>query len=115
MQTDLVPELRPSGEYEKKLLDTDVFSRDQFAYPTSSQDAKRLAKVINNIMTKHACLPTTIISGKRSVFMSQVIEEVTEILGITLQHATTKHAQTIGKLEQLHASLKRTLKIETSE
>ena len=47
------------------------------------------------------------------MFMSQVIKEVAEVLGITLQHATTKHAQTIGMLERTHASLKNTLKIET--
>ena len=66
-------------------------------------------------MTKHAYLPTTIISDKRSVFMSQVIKEVAEVLGVTLQHATTKHAQTIVMLERTHASLKKTLKIETGE
>ena len=37
------------------------------------------------------------------------------VLGITLKHATTKHAQAIGMLERSHASIKRTLKIETGE
>ena len=37
------------------------------------------------------------------------------VLGITLKHATTKHAQTIGLLEQSHASIKQALKIETGE
>jgi len=83
----------------------DVFSRYLFAYLTSSQDAKIIAKVIINIMNKHAYLPTTIISDMGSVFMSQVIKEVAEVLGITLQHATTKHAQTNGMLEQTHGSL----------
>ena len=47
--------------------------------------------------------------------MSQVIKEVAEVLGITLQNAATKHARTIGMLERTHASLKKTLKIETGE
>ena len=47
--------------------------------------------------------------------MSQVIKEVGKVLGITLQHATTKHAQTIAMLERTHASLKKILKIETEE
>ena len=47
--------------------------------------------------------------------MSQVIKEVTGVLGITLKHATTKHAQTIGLFEQSHASIKQALKIETGE
>ena len=44
-----------------------------------------------------------------------VIKEVAGVLGITLQHATTKYAQTIGLLEQSHASIKQALKIETGE
>ena len=115
MQIDLVPQLPPSGGYENIVTAMDVFSRYLFSYPTSSQDAKTLAKVKNNIMTKHAYLPTSIISDEGSVFMSQVIKEVAKVLGITPQHATTKHAQTIGMLEGTHASLKKTLKIETGE
>ena len=45
-------------------------------------------------MTKHAYLPTTLISDKRTAFMSHVIKEVAGVLGNTLKHATTKHAQT---------------------
>ena len=37
------------------------------------------------------------------------------VLGITLKHATTKHAQTIGLLEKSRASIKQSFKIETGE
>ena len=47
--------------------------------------------------------------------MSHVIKEVAGVLGITLKHASTKQAQTIGLLERSHASIKQALKIETSE
>ena len=47
--------------------------------------------------------------------MSHVIKEVAGVLGISLKHSTTKHAQTIGLLEKSHASIKQTLKIETGE
>ena len=66
-------------------------------------------------MTKHAYLPTTLISDKCTAFISQVYKEVTGVLGITRKHATTKNAQTIGLLEQSHASIKQALKIETGE
>ena len=66
-------------------------------------------------MTKHAYLPTTLISDKGTAFMSHVIKEVAGVLGITLKHATTKHAQTIGLIERSHASIKQALKIETGE
>ena len=114
-QIDLVPELPPSGGSANIVTAMDVFSRYLFAYPTSIQDAKTIAKVLINIMTKHAYLPTTLISVKGTTFMSHVIKEVARVLGITLKHATTKHAQTIGLLEQSHASVKQALKIETGE
>ena len=66
-------------------------------------------------MTKHAYLPTAIIPGKGSTLVSEVIKEVANVTGITLEHATTKHAQTIGKLEKTQASSKKALKIETDE
>ena len=66
-------------------------------------------------MTKHAYLPTTLISDKGTTFMSLVIKEVAGVLGNSLKHATTKHVQTIGILERSHASIKQALKIETGE
>ena len=115
MQIDLVPGLPPSGGYENIVTALDVFSRYLFAYPTSNQDATTFAKVIINIMTKHAYLPTTLISDKGTAFTSHVIKEVAGVLGITLKHATTKLAQTIGLPERSHASMKQSLKIETGE
>ena len=93
----------------------DVFSRYLVAYLTSHQDAKTIAKVITNIMAKHAYLPTTLISDKGTAFMSHVIKEVAGVLGITSKHVTKKHAQATGLLEASHASIKQTLKIETGE
>ena len=115
IQIDLVPELPPSGGYENIVTTMDVFSRYLFAYPTANQDAKTIAKVLINILTKDAYLPTTLISNKGTAFTSHVIKEVAGVLGITLKHATTKHAQTIGLLERSHASIKKALKIETGE
>ena len=68
IQIDLVPELPPSGGYENIVTAMDVFSRYLFAYPTANQDAKTIAKVLINIMTKHAYLPTTLISDKGTAF-----------------------------------------------
>ena len=115
MQIDLLPELPPSGGYEKIITAIDVFSRYAFAYPVSNPTAVNTAKVIIDIMTRHAYLPTLIITDKGSVFVSQVIYEVAEILGINLKHATTKHAQTIGVLERAHATIKTSLKMASGE
>ena len=115
MQIDLLPNLPPSGGYENVLTAIDVFSRYLFAYPLTDASAINVAKAIIDIMTKHACLPMTLITDKGTAFTSTIIAEVTQILGITLKCATTKHLQTIGKLERTHASLKTNLKMACGE
>ena len=115
MQIDLVPGLPPSGGYENIVTAMDVLSRYSFAYPTTNRDAKAVTKVIIDIMTKHAYLTATFISDKVTAFVSNVIKVVAGVLGITLKHATTKHAQRIGLLERSHASIKQALKIERGE
>ena len=47
--------------------------------------------------------------------MSHVIKEMAGVLGITLNNATTKHAQAIGLLKPSRASIKQKLKVETGE
>ena len=93
----------------------DVFSRHLFAYPIANKNAKTLAKDTIIILSKHAFLPTTNFSDKGSTFVSQEIKEISDVRGITIQHATTKHTQMIWLLEQNLASLKKALKIETCE
>ena len=110
---DLGPELTPSGGYDFIATAFVVFSRFLPAYPIFNQDAKIFAKVKINIMTTHAYLPTTLISDKRPV--SHVLKEVAGVPGITLKHATTRHAQTIGLLERSHASIKKASKIELGD
>ena len=97
MQIDFVP--APSGGYEIIVTDKDVFFRYFFVYPTYDKVAKTFDKVKNNIMTKHANLPTTFFWHKGSRFVSPVIKEVAGVLGITLKHAKTKHALTNGMLK----------------
>ena len=115
MQVDLLPELPPTGGYENVIPATDVFSRYAIAYPVSNLTAVNTAKVIIDIMTRHAYLPTPFITDKGSVSVSEVIHEVAEILGIDVKHATTEHAQTIWVLERAHATIKTSLKMASGE
>ena len=110
-----MPELPPSGGYGNITTAIDVFSRYAFAYPFFNTTTVNTAKVIIDIITRHAYLPTLIITDKGSVFVSQVIHEVAEILGINLKHATTEHAQTIGVLDQAGATIKTSLKMASGE
>ena len=115
MQINLLPNLPTSGGYQTILTAIDVFSRYLFAYPLVGATASNTAKVLIDIMTKHAYLPTTLISDTETAFTSKIIDEITKILGITLKCATTKRPQTIGKLERTHASLKINLKMASGE
>ena len=115
MQIDLLPNLPPSGGYENVQTAIDVFSRYQFANPLTDASAISVAKVIIDIMTKHANIPTTLITDKGTVFTSTIIGEISRILGVPLKCSLTKHAQTIGKLERTHGSLKTNLKMACGE
>ena len=108
MQFDLLQNLPPSGGYENVLTASDVFSRYLFAYPLTDASAINVAKVLIDKMTKHAFLLTTLITDK-GPFTSTIMPQNTQILGITLKCATTKHPQTIEKVERTHASLKTNL------
>ena len=62
MQIDLLPNLPPSGGYENVLTAIDVFARYLFAYLLTDASAINVAKALIDIMTKHAYLPTTLIT-----------------------------------------------------
>ena len=96
MQIDLLPELPPSGGYENIITAVDVFSRYAFVYTVSNPTAVNTAKVIIDIMTRHAYIPTLIITDKGSVFVSQVIHELAENLGIVLKHAQQNTHKPLG-------------------
>ena len=105
----------PIGGYENVLTAIDVFSRCLFAYPHTDASANNVAKIIIDIMTKQAYLPTTLITDKGSAFISTNNTKVTRIWRITFKCTTTKNPQTIGKLERTHASLKTNLKMACGE
>ena len=115
MQIDLLPKLPPSGGYEIVVTAFDVFSRYLFAYRLTDASAINVAKVLIDIMPKHPYLPTTLIPDEGTASTSTIIAEITQILVITLKCATTKHSQTIGKLERTLTSLKTNLKMAGGE
>ena len=100
---------------ERLVTMIDVFSRYFFAYPTQNVTAKTIGQCRVDVMTRHAYLPTLILSDKGSQFRSEIVAKKTQILEIQISHASTKHAQTIGIQERTHASIKAALKITTGE
>ena len=101
MQIDLLPNFPPSGGYENVFTAIDVFLRYLLAYPLTNESATNVAKVIIVIMTEHAYQPTTLTTDEGTAFTSTIIAEFAQILGITLNCATTKHPQSIGNWSEL--------------
>ena len=115
LQMDIVSFDEPSGGYNANITAMDVLSRYLFTYNVVRTDAPTVARVLVDIMTRHAYLPTTVITDKGTQFMSEVMADATRALCIRIRHGTTKHAQTIGILERCNVSLKESVKISTGE
>ena len=111
VKIDLLPELPPHGGYEYFITVVDVFSRYSIAYPVFNPTAVITAKVIIDMVRRHAYLPTLIWTDKGSIFFSQVTHDLAKIFVTNLKHASTKHAQNTGVLEQAHATNKTSLKM----
>ena len=79
------------------------------------QDTPRYHEVLLDIMTRHTYSPTTLITEKGTAFTSRLVDEIAKMLGFHIKCATTKHPQTIGKLERTHASLKCNLEMTSGE
>ena len=69
----------PKWRFENVLRANDDFSRCLFAYSLTDASAINVAKVIINIMPKHAYLPMTPITDKGAALTSPTIAEITQI------------------------------------
>ena len=112
---DILPNLPPSGGYDNIISAIDNFSRYLFDYPVARFTATSVARVILDILCKLTYLPTRIITDLGTHFNAQVTHKVTAVLGIALKHATMKRGQTIGLMEETHASVKTQLKAATGD
>ena len=115
LEIGILPNLPSAARYQDIVTMIDVFSRCLLAYPTQNVKAKTIGRCLVDVMTRHAYLPTLILSDKISQFRSEVVAETTLILEIQISHASTKHARTIGILERTHVSIKTALKKSTGE
>ena len=106
LQMDILPNLPPSGGFDHIITAIAFFSKYLFAYPVTRISATAVSRVIMDILYKYTYLPKTIITDIGTQLNTQVTHEVAAVLGIELEHATMKHAQTMGLLEKTHVSLK---------
>ena len=79
LEIDILPNLPNSARYQNTITMIHVFSNYLFAYPTQNATAKTIGRCIVDVMTRHAYLPTLILSDKGSQFRSEVVAEITQI------------------------------------
>ena len=106
MQIDLVGQFNAPA-YKYALTAIDVFSKYLFAVPLSSISAENVAEALVSIFLKHSYIPKTILADLGTGFTSKLMHELTNKLEIILNHASLKHAQTVGVVER---AFKRILK-----
>ena len=114
LEIDLVGELPCSNRYTHILTACDYFSRYLIAIPIRKPDTKSVVTALMQIFTRHAYISKTIVSDKGSVFTSSIMTELMSAAGIHIEHATVKHAQTIGMVKRSHQRLKQILKINVA-
>ena len=106
MQIDIIGPF-DSNQFRFALTAVDVLSKYMFAIPLSKADATTVAKSLVSIFFRHSYIPYIIIDDLGSFFTSDLMHELASLLKIKLRHATLKHAQSVGVVEQSHLSMKR--------
>ena len=102
LEIDFAGELPSSNGYTHILTACDYFSRYLFAVLIRKPGTKSVVKALMQIFTQHAYVPKTIITDKGTAFNSNIMTEIMKTAGIKIDHATVKHAQTIGMVERSH-------------
>ena len=105
MQIDIVGPLPKSGGFSYILTGVDIFSKYMCAQPLNSITAATVTKYLFQWFLRHCYIPLLIITDQGSQFTSQMLHELADLLEIKLEHATLKHAQTIGVVERSHGPL----------
>ena len=109
LQMDIVPFDEPSNGYTAVVTAMDVFSGYLFTYCVTRIDGKILARALVDIMTRHAYLPTTIITDKGTEFMSEVMADTLShcpLSHLTTTRPTTQHSGVNLKLGLKQARLR---------
>ena len=103
---DIVGPLQRTKQGNKYVLTfMDFATRYPEAIPLRKIDAATVAEALCQIFTRLG-LPQEILSDQGSNFMSHLMKQVTEILGIDRIRTSPYHPQTNGMLERFHVTLR---------
>ena len=112
---DIVGPLQRTKNGNKYILTLmDFATRYPEAIPLRKIDAISVAEALCHIFTRLG-LPQEILSDQGSNFMSDLMRQVAELLGIHQIKTSPYHPQTNGMLERFHATLKSMIRKSSSE
>ena len=117
--------------YRYVLTGIDVLTKYVFAVPPTNGRSEIVARELASIFFRpitvgvhifpsiffrpYSYFPKTILSDLGTLFVSELMHELTNRLEIKLEHASLKHPQTVGVVECSDIALKRILKLNTTE
>ena len=106
---------RPKEGYKYILLIIDSFSKFPEAFPTFTQEAMEVAKILYNGIICQCCTPRSILTDKGQCFMSKLVKEICKIFQITKINTCSYNPQGNGTAERFNSVINQTLKIYCHE
>ena len=85
-----------------------------FAIPLRRPNAQLVVKGLILIFTRHAYVPNIILKDRDIAFTAYVLKRTMEQARVSIKHATIKHAQAAGIIEQTHQKSITLLRINIS-
>ena len=99
-------EMLESLGYNYILVVVDRFSKDvDFVPCTKEETAYSTTELFSDHVWCQHGLPSTVVSDRGSVFVSNFLGELYKLLGIKRKMSTTFHPQTDGQMEQLNREI----------
>ena len=84
---------------------TDYLTKWPEVFPTSDQTALTIAKLlVEKVISRHG-VPVELLSDRGSAFLSHLLQEVCQLLGIHRVNTTAYHPQTDGLVERFNRTL----------
>ena len=113
---DIVGPIHPLSDRKHRYILTcvDFATRYPEAVPLQNIDTQSVAEALITIFSRVG-FPSEILSDNGSQFTSDMMKEITRLLGISQIHTSIYHAQTNGMCERFHGTLKAMLRKMTTE
>jgi transposase InsO family protein len=102
-------EIQPSKTYQYLLVVVCTFTGWIEAYPTHTEKATEVSRVLTKEIIPWFGVPSSIRSDNRPAFISQVVKGISRAVGLTWDLHSRYHPQSSGRVERMNRTIKRAL------